>query len=110
LYVDDVARAIAFYTEAFGFHASYTWPDEGEPAFAFLRLDPLGIAVSQRRREHEGREFELCIYADNVDEAAARLRTAGADEVEPPTDRDWGERMAYFRDPDGHFLHVTAAR
>jgi lactoylglutathione lyase len=108
LYVDDVAGATEFYVGNLGFDEVYRFPPEGTPDFAFLKLDPLGIAVSKRGPEHEGREFELCVYADDVDAAAEQLRTAGAEEVEPQTDREWGERMAYFRSPDGHLLHVTA--
>ena len=107
LYVDDVARSIRFYTESLGFEVSYRWPSEGETAFAFLELDPLGIAVSRRRPEHEGRHFELCLYTDDADRAAAQLREAGADEVQPPRDEPWGERRTYFRDPDGNLVHIA---
>jgi lactoylglutathione lyase len=107
LYVDDVARSIRFYTESLGFTVSYRWPAEGETAFAFLKLDPLGIAVSQRRPEHEGRDFELCVYTDDADRAAEELRRAGADEVQPPQDEPWGERRMYVRDPDGNLVHIA---
>ncbi len=46
------------------------------------------------------------LYADDVDAAAGELRAAGFDEVRPPTDEPWGERMAYLRDPDGHLIEV----
>ena len=26
----------------------------------------------------------------------------------PPTDQPWGERLAYFADPEGYPIHVTA--
>jgi lactoylglutathione lyase len=107
LYVDDVQRAIRFYTESLSFEVSYRWPIEGETAFAFLKLEPLGIAVSKRSPEHEGRDFELCLYTDDADRAAARLRAAGADEVQPPQDEPWGERRTYFRDPDGNLVHIA---
>jgi lactoylglutathione lyase len=107
LYVDDVARSIHFYTESLGFVVSYRWPEEGETAFAFLKLDPLGIAVSRRRREHEGRDFELCLYTDDADLAAEELRRAGAAEVQPPQDEPWGERRMYVRDPDGNLVHIA---
>jgi lactoylglutathione lyase len=110
LYVDDVAAAAEFYTANLGFEQVYRFPTDGPADFAFLRLDPLGIGVSKRRPEHKGRDFELCIYADDVDAAAERLRAARAEEIEAPADREWGERMAYFRDPDGHLLHVAAKR
>lgn len=107
LYVADVARSIRFYTESLGFDVSYRWPKEGETVFAFLRLDPLGIAVSQRRAEHEGRDFELCLYTDDANAAAEQLRNAGAEEVQPPQDEPWGERRTYFRDPDGNLVHIA---
>jgi len=108
IYVDDVEAATRFYSDNLGFEQVYRFPADGAPDFAFLKLEPLGIAVSKRLRRHKGREFELCIYTDHVDAAAERLRAAGAEEVQPPADQEWGERLAYFRDPDGHLLHVTA--
>jgi len=107
LYVDDVARSIRFYTESLGFAIAYRWPAEGETAFAFLKLEPLGIAVSQRRPEHEGRDFELCLYTDDADLAAEQLRRNRAEEVQAPQDEPWGERRMYVRDPDGHLVHIA---
>jgi catechol 2,3-dioxygenase-like lactoylglutathione lyase family enzyme len=112
LYVDDVAAAADRYVSTLGFEQVYRFPPDGEPDFAFLKLEPLGIALSKRAgyalEFNAGRDFELCIYADDVDAAASDLRANGFEEVRPPTDEPWGERMAYFRDPDGHLLQVTA--
>ena len=107
LYVDDVAGEAAFYVDNLGFEDVYRFPPE-EPDFVFLKLEPLGIALSRRRPEHEGRELELCIYAGDVDEAAAQLRAAGAKELQPPADQPWGERLTYFTSPSGTKLHITA--
>jgi len=74
LYVDDVPRAIAFYESALGFETACRRPAEGDATFAFLRLDPLGIAVSARASATDPqRDFELCIYTDDADSAADRL-------------------------------------
>jgi uncharacterized glyoxalase superfamily protein PhnB len=73
--------------------------------FAFLRLEPLGIGIT-RRTYRDDPDFALWLYTDDVDEAAARLRAAGAEEVLAPTDQPWGERMCTFRDLDGHVVHV----
>ena len=108
VYVDDVTRSAQFYVASLGFEQVYRFPLEGEPDFVFLKLEPLGIALSQRRAEHAGSQFELCIYAADVDAAAEELRAAGAEEVQPPADQPWGERLTYFRDPDGTLLHITA--
>ncbi|MBA2641545.1 MAG: VOC family protein [Actinobacteria bacterium] len=103
--VADVDRAVDFYCSTFGFEVTYTFDDAGTTAFAFLRLDPLGIGVAARKTVDDP-DFALWIYADNVDEAAERLRAAGAAEVLAPTDQPWGERMCSFRDADGHLVHV----
>jgi uncharacterized glyoxalase superfamily protein PhnB len=46
------------------------------------------------------------LYLRRADAAAAHARAlaAGATELSPFTDRDWGERVAYALDPDGHVL------
>lgn len=104
LAVDDVDRAVDFYCATFGFEKAYSFEQEGQTAYAFLRLEPLGIGLA--RREPDSPEVALWIYTDDVDAAADRLRAAGATEVSPPTDRPWGERTCAFRDPNGHLVHV----
>jgi uncharacterized glyoxalase superfamily protein PhnB len=108
LYADDVSRAADFYCSALGFEPAYRWPPAGDPEFVFLRLEPLGIGIAARPPGEEG-GFALWVYTDDVDAAAERLREAGAEEAAPPADQEWGERLASFRDRDGHLIHVGAA-
>ncbi len=107
-----------FYRDLFGFEVVYRWPPEGEALeFAFLRLEPLGIAVASHSAPEEliGRSavagspprFELCIYADDVDRAAEDLVRSGLELLLPPTDQPWGERLFYVEDPDGNPIQVT---
>ena len=107
LHVDDVEAAIACYGSAFGFEETFRREAAGRPVFAFLALEPLGIGVGLRP-EAEERDFSLWIYSDDVDNAAERLRAAGAEEVLAPTDQPWGERMCSFVDPNGHLVNVGA--
>ena len=108
LYVDDVQRAVDFYVSQFGFGVRFRWPADGDGdlRFAFLELEPLGIGVGMRHDLSVG-DFELCLYTDDMDAAAASLREAGAEEVMAPQDEPWGERRAYFRDPAGHLLQLA---
>jgi catechol 2,3-dioxygenase-like lactoylglutathione lyase family enzyme len=109
VYVDDVARATDFYVSTLGFEQVYRFPPAGDAEFVFLALEPHGITLSKREPSHNaGRDFELCIYANDVDDAAPALSVAGGEEVQRPEDKPWGERLAYFRAPDGTLLHVTA--
>jgi PhnB protein len=107
LTVDDVDRAVEFYCSTFGFEKAYAVEEGGETAYAYLRLEPLGIGIA-RRRAPEDDTVALWIYADDVDDAAARLREGGATEILPPTNQAWGERMCTYRDVDGHLIHVGA--
>ena len=108
LHVDDVERASGFYCSLLGFEETYRNVEEdGSVEFAFLALEPYGIGLARRPAGVE-RDVALWIYADDVDAAATALREAGAEEVLPPTDQPWGERICSFVDPHGHLLHVGA--
>lgn len=48
------------------------------------------------------------IAVAEVDACEAELRAKGIDIVSPATDRDFGHRTLFFRDPDGNLLEVYA--
>jgi lactoylglutathione lyase len=109
LFVRDVARLAHFYAQAFGFERAYRWPPEGDQLeYVYLKREDSGLGVAHSDDERRG-GFELCLYVDDVDGTAAQLRELGAREVSAPADQPWGERVAFFEDPDGHRLHVTAS-
>ena len=102
--VPDLPAALAFYTGGLGFTEHYRFPEEGEPVFVTLRLgtSELGIGAGATAG------YELCVYADDCDEATARLRAAGAEIVAEPADQPWGERLARAVDPAGHHLMILS--
>jgi lactoylglutathione lyase len=119
VYAANVARSVAFYRDLLGFEPGYRWPPEGpELHFQVLRLGDYAIAVARFAAPERlyGRKpvagspprFELCLYCDDTNEAAGRLRAGGARELRPPEDMPWGERLAYFEDPDGNAIQITA--
>lgn len=115
VYVKDIAKSEQFYCDAFGFEAVYRFPTEGPTDFVYLQLEPSGIGLGAADGENvHGRpvapgagSFELFLYVDDMDEACARLRALGASELRPPVDEPWGERRAYFEDPDGNAIHIA---
>lgn len=50
---------------------------------------------------------EMYFVLDDLDDALQRAMRAGAVVVDPATDRDWGHRVAYFADPDGHVVALA---
>lgn len=47
---------------------------------------------------------ELYLRVDDADAAYERALRAGATAVSSPALRDWGERVGYLGDPDGHVV------
>ncbi len=50
----------------------------------------------------------MWVYADDVDQAVARMRDAGVTIKQDPVDQPWGERTAQVLDPDGKLVHVAS--
>jgi lactoylglutathione lyase len=108
LSVRDVERSARFYEQGFGFQRTYRWPPEGDELdYVYLRRQDSGLGLTRSEDERRG-GFELCLYVDDADTAAAQLLELGARQISAPADQPWGERVAYYEDPDGHRLHVTA--
>lgn len=116
VYSRNLPQAVAFYCGALGFEQGYRWPPDGDPDFLVVRLGTfsLGLASASAPEELLGRpmgsglRYELCLYADDVDEAVRELCAAGAPLLRPPADMPWGERIAYVADPDGNPIHLAA--
>jgi catechol 2,3-dioxygenase-like lactoylglutathione lyase family enzyme len=113
--IQDVRRAIAFYTQHLGFELT----QQAGPVFATvsrgnLRLLLSGPGSSGRRPMPDGRQQEpggwnrIVLYVDDLDAAIADLRTAGAkfrNEVEAGP----GGRQIQVEDPDGNPIELHEA-
>jgi lactoylglutathione lyase len=115
IYAHDVEATASFYEAALGFERVYQWPSDGPADFAYLQLEPSGIGIGAADGENvHGRpvapgagSFELFLYVDDMDAACARLRELGSPELREPRDEPWGERRAYFADPEGNAIHIA---
>ena len=117
IYTADLGSAEAFYRQTLGFAIRYRWPTDGAADFVVLELGAftLGLAVESAPEALLGREpgkgirFELCFYADELDELIERLEGNGVPVWRRPQDMPWGERMAYIADPDGNPIQLVMA-
>ena len=50
---------------------------------------------------------ELYLLVEDLEAAIGAAERAGARTVDPVKDRDWGHRVAYFADPDGHVVALA---
>jgi lactoylglutathione lyase len=111
--VDDLDASVTFYTQTLGLalgHRSgpYAQLDTGSCRLALYEraamAETLGVAIA------DVPEFEIGFKVDDVDAAFDALVTQGARAAVAPTDRPWGQRTAYVRDPDGHLVELAEDR
>lgn len=117
--VSDVDRSVTFYEAAFGWPRN-TWIDYRN--YVELLLD--GGALGLYEREAYGAQVGappaaiaggavspayLYVRVDDVEEAVARLEAVGARLLAPLAEQSWGERAAWFADPDGNVVAVAQA-
>jgi uncharacterized glyoxalase superfamily protein PhnB len=115
LTVNDLARSLAFYTEALGFFVGERWNDGDVLRGAMLKAGGCELALSQDdwkqgRDRKKGAGFRIwCDTAQDIDTLAARVKAAGCALTEEPEDHPaWGVRSFSVDDPDG--FHLTIAR
>ena len=113
--VADLDRSLRFYTDVLGLtlgHRSgpYAQFDTGATRLALFEREAMAATLGRARLAEPDAAapgFELGFKVDDAEVAYAELVTAGADPAVEPTDRPWGQRTAYVRDPDGHLIELA---
>lgn len=116
LIVADLERALSFYTEVLGLplghrSGSYAQLATGDTRLALYERSAMEatLGCSLRAPGPDSPGFEIGFKVDDVDRAYAELVALGAEPAVAPTDRPWGQRTAYVRDPDGHLVELAQA-
>ena len=106
----DVREAVAWLSAAFGF-AERTRIGEGHRAQLSIGVDGALIVadVSGERQAPQAGivTHEIKIRVDNAGACYERARAHGARVIEPPTDREYGERECTVEDLAGHRWQFT---
>ena len=118
LLVEDIERAVRFYTEMLGFRLR-------RRAEGFADFHGEGVTLAAWEIDHINRHcgvsnlragprvHKACV-AVRLDETAQidamhqRLSAAGVPFVSPPADYPWNARCAYFTDPDDNVWEIYA--
>jgi PhnB protein len=109
LYYQDVAGALRFLADAFGFRERLRMPGkDGDIAHAEMTLGD-GLVMmgcpskDYRNPKRLGQQTQsLYIYVDDVDAHCAQARRAGARIINEPEDQFYGDRRYGVEDPEGH--------
>lgn len=115
---DDVPTMRAFYEGVLGFEVKTDMDQYIEFASEGVRFSICDRAVMSEATEHadytetpSGQRLELafpCTMPEDVDVAYRRVVAAGAAPVKPPTNMPWGQRTAFFADPEGNIHEIFA--
>lgn len=115
---DDVPALSNFYREVLGFQVKH---DSGEYVefqnegvrFAICARSALKAATGHPsyQKSKRGQSFELAFPLETpeaVDSTYAGIVARGATPIKPPANMPWGQRTAFFADPDGNIHELFA--
>ena len=111
LTVDDLQRSLAFF-DALGFEVEDRWEENGTLLGVTLKAGDVRLGLSQDdgkkgRDRVKGIGMRLYIEAaDDIDEVAARAKSAGISLIRDAHETDWGSRAFEVKEPSGFLLTI----
>lgn len=110
--VDDLDRALAYYSDVLGFSFGEPWGG----FYAIGQRDGFELHLKEApknsaEREHRLRNEHLDAYAGvaGIDAFHARCVSKGATVLKPLAPTAWGTKDFYIKDPDGYILGFGGA-
>ena len=116
LCVNDAARALAFYTAAFGAREVMRLSEpSGRIGHAELDIGGARLMLSDEYPELGirsplalgGTPVTISLTVKNADDTTRQAKEAGATVEREPKDEFYGDRSATIRDPFGHRWHIS---
>lgn len=112
LHIPNNTFNIDFYIK-FGATENFTFRnDDGSIHVAELEMDGAIFHLHETMRgalepiSAKGVTAVIGLFVDNVQEVFDRAIVAGATQINPVTDHDYGYRQAMFKDPFGHYWQI----
>lgn len=115
---DDAPALARFYREVLGFASKTELGDYIELDSPGVRLAICGRGTMLEATDHvsyreprSGQAFELAFPVESpeaVDRVYSQIVAQGAAPVKPPADMPWGQRAAFFADPEGNIHELFA--
>ena len=114
--VNDGARAIEFYKQAFGATEVFRMdgPD-GRIGHAEIKIGDSHVMLADEHPEMGARSplsiggspVSLVVYVEDVDAVVSRAVEAGAELTRPVADQFYGDRTGGLKDPFGHAWYIA---
>lgn len=122
VYVDDVRKTLRFYQEAFGLKIRFEYEDGGRILYGEMETEGavLGFGSHEMGRETLNGNYEkisldkepigqeIVFVDENVNAVYSRAVKAGAISVSAPTEKSWGQTVAYIRSIEGTLIEICS--
>ena len=115
---DDVTKMVQFYREVLGFtvkldSGQYVEFENEGVRFAICARSVMENATGHPsyKETHRGHTFELAFPLASpagVDTTYAEITAKGATPIKAPVNMPWGQRTAFFADPEGNIHELFA--
>ncbi len=116
-YVQNVTKTVEFYEKAFGIPRQfidetghYAQLETGETALGFASFELAKQNLSKPYRAISAKDplpgCEIAFATTNVEKSLEKALKAGAELVEPPQEKPWGQTVAYVRDFNGILIEI----
>lgn len=116
-YVNDVQKSIEFFENSFGFQRKFITPDfdygeliTGETTISFASISLAkgflkdGFLLSDINKKPFG--IEIGLVTDDVQGYLDKAIKNGAQLVEKPIEKPWGQTVCYVKDPNGFLIEI----
>jgi PhnB protein len=108
------AEAVEFYKKAFGAEVVFCLADPDGGVVAQLSIDSVEFLVADESPAHEnfspetlgGSTIRMGLVVADPDVVAKQAVAAGATEIYPVADQDYGYRLGRIKDPFGHHWEI----
>jgi lactoylglutathione lyase len=118
LYVEDVPATLAFFEKAFGIpnrffeEQGYGELDTGDTIIAVASFEAAGYHLPDGYTAGpaipEAVSVELGFLSDTVEADFDRAVAAGAQPLQRPETKPWGQTVSYLRTPDGTIIDLSS--
>ena len=116
--VRDVEKCMSFYRDKLGFKLNHKDDEsaflaiggKGGLVLGLVSVNEVARLISEeqvRPREETIHRTYYAVFVEDVDQEYEELKRNGVHFVKPPTTQPWGQRIAYFEDPEGNLWEIS---
>jgi lactoylglutathione lyase len=118
LSVRDLEKCISFYRDKLGLElkdkqedfAYLVFGSQGGPGLGLVSIESEAKMISEeqiRPNESSIKRNYFAVFVKDVDKDYEELKEKGVHFVSPPQTHPWGQRIAYFEDPEGNLWEIS---